>query len=393
MVRPLIADGHLDIAMNAVELNRDQLKTVEEIRARERELLLPSDGWAEKGRGVNTVSLAEMQRGNVFLGFATVNARVAHPTNDHQGYDGQEICYAAARGQLAYYELLESQGRLRILRDWPAVQDHLDDWMAAVDDEPAAGDGAGVSTESSAASDEDTDAAAADKPPVGVVLAMEGADPIVSPEQVEEWWSRGVRIVGLAHYGQSTYANGTGCEGGLTGMGPSLLAAMEESGMILDLTHLTDRAFREAMEHFSGPVLASHCNCRALVPGGRQLADDQIRAIVDRGGVVGVAMDTWMLQPDWEKGIYNEVTATLETVVDHVEHVCDIAGDTRHVAIGSDLDGGYGLEQSPGDLDTVADLRRIAEILRARGYDEDDVTRIVRGNWLRLLEETWQSTA
>jgi membrane dipeptidase len=218
---------------------------------------------------------------------------------------------------------------------------------------------------------------------------MEGADPIVSPEQVDEWWSRGVRIVSLAHYGRSTYANGTGCEGGLTEAGPPMLEAMDEAGMILDLTHLTDEAFWQAVEVFSGPVLASHCTCRALVPGGRQLADGQLKAGVERGGVVGVAMDAWMLQPEWQKGVYNEVTATLEDVVDHVDHVCDIAGDTRHVAIGSDLDGGYGLEQSPRDLDTIADLQRVAEILESRGYGADDVDRIVRGNWLRLLEEAW----
>lgn len=387
MEQPLIADGHLDVAMNAVELNRDQLKTVEEIRALERGLTNPSDGpWATtaEGRGVNTVSLAEMQRGNVCLGFATTNARIAHPTNDFEGYDGREICHAAARGQLAYYELLESRGELRVLRDWPAVEAHLDDWEAWVEESAteATPDGDGGS--------DDADADAADAPPVGVVLAMEGADPIVSPDRVGEWWDRGARIVGLAHYGQSSYASGTGCEGGLTELGPPLLEAMEEAGMILDLTHLSDEAFEEAAEAFSGPVLASHCNCRALVPGDRQLTDDQIRAIVDRDGVVGVAMDTWMLQPGWEKGIYNEVTATLSTVVDHVDHVCEIAGDARHVAIGSDLDGGYGLEQSPRDLDTIADLQRLPELLRSRGYDDADVRHILRGNWLRLLESAWE---
>jgi len=380
MARPLIVDGHLDLAMNAVDWDRDQLKTVEEIRARERDLMVPSRGprrAAEKGRGVNTVSLAEMRRGNVGLGFGTLNARTAHPTNDFQGYDGQEICYAAARGQLAYYELLESRGHLRVLRDWPDVRDHVDEWKASTGEDSAA------ATSDASAGDRTSD------PPVGLVIAMEGADPIVSPEQVEEWWERGVRIVSLAHYGRSTYAGGTGCDGGLTDAGPPLLEAMHDAGMILDLTHLTDRAFREAIETFPGPVLASHCNCRALVSGGRQLSDEQVRAIVDRGGVVGVAMDTWMLQERWEKGVYNEVTATLETVADHIDHVCEIAGDARHVAIGSDLDGGYGLEQTPRDLDTIADLGRIADVLASRGYDEEAVDAIVRDNWLRLLRESW----
>ncbi|MFB6154330.1 MAG: dipeptidase [Haloferacaceae archaeon] len=376
MARPLIADGHLDVAMNALELNRDQTRSVEEIREREKELLVSSQGAhrvGEKGRGVNTTSLPEMRRGDVFLGFATLMARTAHPTNDYEGYDGQEICYAAARGQLAYYELLESRGALRMLRDWEDVREHLDDWRAYAGGRAseAAGDAPG------------------DAPPVGIVLAMEGADPILAPEQLEEWWSRGLRMVSLAHYGRSSYADGTGCDGGLTERGPAMLEALEEAGVILDLTHLTDQAFWEALEHFSGPVAASHSNSRALVSGGRQLDDEQLQAIVDRDGVVGVAMDTWMLQEGWEKGVYNEVTATMETVVDHVEHVCDLAGDARHVAIGSDLDGGFGLEQVPRDLDTVADLQRVPEILRARGYDEDDVDRVAHGNWLRLLEEAW----
>jgi membrane dipeptidase len=398
MARPLIADGHLDIAMNALELNRDQLKTVAEIREREKELLVSSQGAhrvGEKGRGVNTVSLPEMRRGNVFLGFATLMARIAHPTNDHEGYDGQEICYAAAQGQLSYYELLESQGSLRMLRNWEDVEEHVAEWeayAAAVDgdggdggDDADGGDG-GDDTDGGDGGDAAT---RNDAPPVGTVLAMEGADPILEPEQVDEWWSRGLRMVSLAHYGRSSYADGTGCDGGLTGRGPAMLEALEEAGVILDLTHLTDQAFWEALEHFSGPVAASHANSRALVPGGRQLDDEQLQAIIDRDGVIGVAMDTWMLQEGWEKGIYNEVTATMETVVDHVEHVCDLAGDTRHVAIGSDLDGGFGLEQVPRDLDTIADLQRVPEILRERGYDETDVERIANGNWLRLLEEAW----
>lgn len=386
MVQPLILDGHLDVAMNALEWNRDQRRPVEEIRDRERELAVRADGPADrlqKGRGVNTVSLAEMRRGNVCLGFGTVNARIAHPSNGHVGYDGQELCYAAARGQLSYYELLESRGQLRLVRDRSDLRSHLDAWR----DTDARGEG--NRGEETTASQEDP----SDRPPVGLVLAMEGADPIVDPDQVSEWADRGLRIVGLAHYGRSSYANGTGCEGGLTERGPALLSAMHEEGLILDLTHLTDQAFEEAIEAFPGPVLASHCNARALVPGGRQLSDEQLTAIIDRGGVIGVAMDAWMLQPDWEQGVYNEITVTLEDVVDHIDHVCSLAGNARHVAIGSDLDGGYGLEQVPRDLDTIADLQRIPALLRERGYEEAEIDRITHGNWIRLLEDAWDGRA
>ena len=370
MARPLIVDGHLDIAMNAVDRNRDQRKSVAELRQREREVFLPKRGTRRlvpKGRGVNTVALPDMRGSNIGLTFGNVGARVAHEANDHVGYDGQELCHAAAQGQVAYYDLLASRGVIRYVRDGDDLDAHIADWTDAIE--------SGLD--------------AADMPPVGLVLAMEGADPILGPEDVASWWDRGLRMASLAHYGKSTYANGTGCEGGVTDAGYELLTAMNEAGMILDLTHLAEQAFWDAIEAFDGPVLASHCNCRALVPGQRQLDDEKLRAIIDRGGVIGVALDVWMLQPGWTKGIHNEVTATLEDLVDHIDHICDLAGNTDHVAIGSDLDGGYGKEQVPRDLDTIADLQRLQGILEDRGYTPAAVDSILHGNWIRLLKSAW----
>ncbi len=362
MTRHLIADGHLDLAMNAVKENRDQLKPVSSLRAREHERYLTRAGsrrTAPKGRCVNTVSLPAMRSGNVFLALGTVLARTEHRTNDYTGYDGQDICYAAARGQLAYYELLEARDELRMIRTAADLEAHVDAWRTADQ-----------------------------TPPVGIVLAMEGADPILDPTHTDEWWEYGLRAVGLSHYGKSAYANGTGCEGGLTPEGFELLDAMERHGMLLDLTHLADDAFWEAIEAFDGPVHASHCNCRSLVPGQRQLTDDQLQAIIDRDGVIGVALDAWMVQPGWEKGVYNEITVTLDDVVDHVDHICELAGGVDHVAIGSDLDGGFGLEQVPRGLDTIADLATFATLLDERGYDEQEVSQFMHGNWVRLLERS-----
>ncbi len=219
---------------------------------------------------------------------------------------------------------------------------------------------------------------------------MEGADPIVWPEQVDSWWEDGLRVISLSHYGVSAYAHGTETEGGLTGLGKSLLQGMEKVGMILDLTHLADQTFWEALEIFPGPVLASHNNCRALVPGDRQFSDDQLRAIIERGGVIGVALDAWMLYPGWIKGQTPSSVVSLEAVADHIDHICQLAGNARHAGIGSDLDGGYGTEQCPHDLDTIADLQKIADLLRKRGYSEADVEAIMYGNWLRFFQETWQ---
>jgi membrane dipeptidase len=162
--------------------------------------------------------------------------------------------------------------------------------------------------------------------------------------------------------------------------------------MILDVTHLSDQCFYEALDVYGGPVLASHHNCRALVNDVRQLTDDQIKRLIARGGVIGSALDTWMMVPGWVRGKTRpeEVGVRLENAIDHIDRVCQLAGNARHAAIGTDLDGGFGREQSPTDLDTIADLQRLPELLRKRGYQEDAITGILHGNWLRFFREAWE---
>jgi membrane dipeptidase len=354
----LLVDAHLDLAMNALNWNRNLDLEVYEIRQAEA-------GMSAKGRGRGTVSLPELRRSEVGLCLATVIDRTARPGSTMPGSACQEISYAKAQGQLAYYRVLEAQGKVRLIGDAPVLEAHLAGWQASPTAEP-----------------------------LGFVLAMEGADPIVSPDQVGSWWEDGLRVVSLSHYGQSAYAYGTGTEGGLTEAGRVLLREMERAGMILDLTHLSEPAFWEALEAFRGPVLASHNNCRALVPGGRQFSDAQLRAIVDRGGVIGVALDAWMLYPGWVKG-RDGVPGTspevvgLDAVAAQIEHICQITGDARHAGIGSDLDGGYGTEQCPHDLDTIADLQAIPGLLRQRGMGEADIQAIMHGNWIDLLTRAW----
>jgi membrane dipeptidase len=214
---------------------------------------------------------------------------------------------------------------------------------------------------------------------------MEGADPIVEPRQVEWWWNHGLRVVGLAHYGQGHYAYGTGGEGPLTSRGVELLRELRRAGMIVDLTHSSDPSFFQAMELFDGPVIASHNNCRALVPGDRQYSDEQILRLIDRGGVIGAALDAWMLLPGYVKGETPRERVPLENVVDHIDHVCQLAGNSNHAAIGSDLDGGFGTEQTPDGLDTIADLQKLDGLLKARGYTDEDVDNIFHANWLRFF--------
>jgi membrane dipeptidase len=357
----LIIDAHLDLAWNALDWNRDLRLPVEQIRLRECMQLM-----TDKGRGENTVSFPELRRGQVGVFVATLLARLLRPNlmPAIQRYESMTAAYAAAQGQMAYYRALEQAGDLRWIKDWPTLQKHAAAWQTP---------------------------GAAQREPLGFILSMEGADPVLSPEHVGEWWDAGLRIIGPAHYGVSPYAHGTGTEGGLFPQGPALLKEMERVGMILDVTHLSDQCFDEALDCYGGPVLASHHNCRALVPDQRQLTDEQIKRLIARGAVIGAALDDWMLVPGWVRGVTRpeETSVSLATVVDHIDHICQIAGNSKHAAIGSDLDGGFGREQSPGDVNTVADLQNLPELLRRCGYSEEAVADVMHGNWLRFFKGAW----
>jgi membrane dipeptidase len=212
---------------------------------------------------------------------------------------------------------------------------------------------------------------------------MEGADPILDPDLHDEWHSNGLRILGLTHYGVGRYAGGTGTEVGLTDACLALLHQMERLGIILDLSHCSDDAFWQALRKFDGPVLASHNNCRALVPHQRQVSDEQILAVARRQGVIGAVLDAWMLKPGWIVGHDDNLRhprVMLSHVVDHIDPICQITGDASHVAIGSDLDGWFGRESTPYDVDTIADLQKIAPLLLQRGYAPPDIAAI-RACW------------
>jgi membrane dipeptidase len=354
----IIFDAHLDLAWNAIDWNRDLLLPVEQIRAAEK-----AAGMTDKGRACNTVSFPELRRGKVAIFIATLLARLlrtgAMPAI--QRYSNMAAAYACAHGQLAYYRALEQMGVLRFIKDAQSLDAHVQAWKR----------------------NEDT------AEPLGFILSMEGADPVLSPEQIPEWWQVGLRIIGPAHYGVSPYAHGTGTEGGLFPPGKPLLRAMEQVGMILDVTHLSDQCFDEALDVYGGPVLASHHNCRALVPNQRQLTDEQIKRLVSRGAVIGTALDSWMLYPGWIRGETKPEVVKLEAMIDHIDRVCQLAGNARHAAIGTDLDGGFGREQTPCDMDTIADLQRVPDMLKRSGYSAADIEGVMHGNWLRFFRQAW----
>jgi membrane dipeptidase len=353
----LIVDGHLDLAWNALQWNRNLLLSAHTLRTLEINMAGP-------GRAQGTVALPELRQGRVALCFATLLARATGRAEQHIDYLSPAQAFGVARGQLAYYRALETLGHVRLITTLAGLNQHWAEWThwEANPHTP--------------------------QPPLGLIISMESADPILTPDQLPEWQAAGVRLIGPAHYGPGRYAGGTGTELGLTAEGVVLLKQMEPLNVILDVTHFSDEAFWPALEKFSGPILASHNNCRALVPHQRQFSDEQLRAIMDRDGVIGAACDNWMLCPGWTRSGPNPVV-TLAQVVDHIDHVCQLAGNSRHAALGSDLDGGFGREQSPRDLDTIADLQTIGGLLAERGYAEADVAAILHGNWLRLLRRAW----
>ena len=352
-----IFDAHLDLSMNALEWNRDLSLSNADIRQREQDMT------DKKDRGRNTVSLLEMRRGKIGLCVATQIARYVKRGNNLPGWHTPEQAWAQTQGQLAWYRAMEQTGQMTAITDTAQLDSHVEIWE----------------------NDPPPDA------PIGYVLSLEGADSIWSPAHLERAWEQGLRAIGPAHYGPGTYAQGTHATGGVGQLGRELLKEIERLNLILDATHLCDDSFAEAMDLYNGRVWASHSNCRALVPNERQFTDGQLKLLIERGAVIGGALDAWMLVPDWEKGKTQpeEVGVSLEHVVDHIDHVCQIAGNARHSGIGTDLDGGYGLEQSPADLDTIADLQRLPEMFAARGYTEEDITGIMHGNFLRFLRETW----
>jgi membrane dipeptidase len=362
----LIVDAHLDLAMNAIEWNRDLTQSIDDIRARE-------TGMTDKpDRTRGTVSFEEMRRGGVGLCVATQIARYVAPGGALSGWHSPEQAWAMTQAQLAWYRAMEERGELVQIRDRLSLEQHVARWS---DRQASAGPSTGAAAHS----------------PIGYVLSLEGADSILTPAHLERAYAAGLRGVGPAHYGPGRYAQGTNASGGLGSAGRELLHEMERLGIILDATHLCDDSFREALDHFHGTVWASHSNCRTLVPHNRQFSDDQIRELIARDAIIGAAFDAWMLVPGWNRGETTPEGAgvTLETVANHIDHICQIAGNARHCAIGSDLDGAFGREQCPADVKTIADLASLPAILGRRGYSESDVQAIAHGNFLRVLRNAW----
>jgi membrane dipeptidase len=355
-----IIDAHLDLAMNAMEWNRDLKQPVAGLREREK-------GMNDKpDRAKNTVSLPALRDGKIGLVVATQIARYVRQGSPLPGWHSPEQAWAQTQAQLAWYKTMTEEGEMIQVSSLSSLESQIKLWQ-------------------------DNTKADKDKP-VGFILSLEGADSLVNISYLEKAYAYGLRALGPAHYGEGRYAGGTGTEEGFSAAGKSLLKEMDSLHMILDVTHLTDLGFIQAMEIYKGPIWASHHNCRALVNNQRQLTDDQIRILIERGAVIGGVMDAWMLTDGWIRGVsIPKARGTdLNSLIDNYDHICQLAGNASHIAIGSDLDGAFGTEQSPYDLDTITNLQKLPDLLKQRGYSEGDISNILHGNWLRFLRKTWK---
>jgi membrane dipeptidase len=355
-----IMDAHLDLAMNAMEWNRDLKQTVAQLRDREKGLTDKPD------RERNVVSLPALREGKIGLVVATQIARYVRKGSPLPGWHSPEQAWAQSQAQLAWYGAMVEEGEMLQITDRASLEKQILRWTNN--------------------SDNDIDK------PIGFILSLEGADSLVKISYLEKAYGYGLRALGPAHYGEGRYAGGTGTEDGFSEAGKTLLKEMDSLKMILDVTHLTDLGFNQAMEIYKGPVWASHHNCRSLVKNQRQLTDDQIKILIDRGAVIGGVMDAWMLADGWIRGVSlpKAMGVNLDRLIDHYDHICQIAGNADHIAIGSDLDGAFGTEQSPYDLNSIADLQKLPALLTLRGYSDPDIQKILHGNWLRFLRNAWK---
>ena len=351
-----IFDAHLDLSMNAMEWNRDLTWSIDAIRKSEQ-------GMTDKpDRGKNTVSFEAMRKGNIGLCVATQIARYVKPKNNLPGWNSSQQAWAQTQGQLAWYRSMEDLGVLRQITNKEELNAHLKNW--------------------------ETDK---ENTPIGYILSLEGADSIVTMDYLERSYEQGLRAIGPAHYGPGTYAFGTDSIGGIGSKGKELLKKIQSLNIILDATHLCDQSFWETIDIYEGPIWASHNNCRKFVNHNRQFSDEQLLELINRKAVIGMALDAWMMVPNWKRGksTPEKMGVTLEHMVQNIDHICQLAGNSLHVGIGTDLDGGFGKEQSPMDLDTIADLQKIPLLLSNKGYSPVDISNIMNHNFIHFLQHNW----
>ena len=359
---PLIIDSHQDIAWNMLTYRRDYTRPVAETRRLEANTLIP------ERNGESLLGWDEYQRGQVAVVFSTLFAAPARKKElwDILWYPDFDTAHRLYRDQVQVYRKLTDShpDKFRLIASKPELDSVIEHWSKPTADEEGH--------------------------PVGLVFLMEGADGIRSPRELADWYEMGLRMIGLAWAG-TRYCGGTSDPGPLTEEGKKLLAAMTDYNFLLDLSHMDEAAALEALDRYEGPIMATHSNCAALMKGSetnRHISDRVLRGLIERGGVNGVIPLNSFLKVGWNRktGSRRE-EVPLDVLIAHIDHICQLAGNAEHAGIGSDFDGGFGVQSIPPELDSVADLQLIAAQLTARGYSASDTEKILGGNWLRFLRE------
>lgn len=358
----LIIDGHQDLGWNIVNLGRDYSRSAYDIRQDERDTPIPAYN------GNTLLGWPQYLQANVAIALGTifcVPRRCDDGRYPIQLYEDPQEAHDCYRHNLESYLRLTDQhpDKFRLLFNQTDLSAHLTEWESNLTQKGNP------------------------HPPVGIVILMEGADGIREPAELEQWFEWGVRLIGPAWAG-TRYCGGTREPGPLTKQGYALLSHMGDLGMILDISHMDHQSARQALDIYAGQVVATHSNAEVLLSGiqtNRHLQDDTIHHVIERDGVVGIVPFNPFLDPDWKDHGGREGVG-LDKIVAHIDHICQIAGDTQHVALGTDFDGGFGVEEVPHELDTIADLPKLIPHLVEKGYNQEDIDRIFNGNWLRILQ-------
>jgi membrane dipeptidase len=354
----LIVDAHEDLAWNMLTYGRDYTLPAAETRRREAGTDIPQQnddtllGWPE------------YQRGQVAVVFATLFAapqRASAGSYETQVYAGERQARQLYSAQLDLYDRLadEHDDKFRLIQSRDDLQAVLDGWASESENHP-----------------------------VGLVMLMEGAEAVGSPGELEEWWQRGVRLIGPAWAG-NRFCGGTNEPGPLTSEGIALLEGMASLGFVLDLSHMDQQAALQALDAYPGPITATHANAQALLKGydgNRHLPDRVIRGLLERDGVIGVVPYNGFLQAGWRRGDRRDLVS-LDRLVAHLDYICQMAGDASHAGLGTDFDGGFGVQSIPPGIDTIADLQKLGPLLAERGYSQEDIHAILGDNWLGLLQK------
>ena len=356
-MQPILVDAHQDLAYNMLQFGRDYTRSALETR----QIEIGTD--TPKRNGDSLLGWPEYQKGRVAVVFATLFTppqRARSGNWERLSYANPDQAYRLYRNQLeAYQRLADDQPDkfhyVQSRSDLDSVLEHWEDPTQA-------------------------------EHPVGLVPLMEGAEAVRSPQELEEWWATGLRVIGLAWAG-TRFCGGTREPGPLTREGEAMLEAMSDLGFLLDLSHMDVQASRQALDRYQGQMIASHANAASLLRdynGNRLLTDDVIRSLLDRDGIIGIVPLNSFLLNGWKRGDERR-HLSLGHVVAQIDYICQIAGDALHVGLGTDFDGGFGVQSVPPEIDTIADLKKLIPLLGEKGYSEEDVAAIFGQNWLRKL--------